>query len=103
VTHPEIDPVDHHRTTRQHAGEAMKNGANAVGIISVAFGVIALTVGLAAFATGHVVTGTVSVVVAIVVGAAGLAWLRHTHRQVRDAELRWHNTRSDAPAPPPSS
>ncbi|OBK30572.1 hypothetical protein A5634_15925 [Mycobacterium asiaticum] len=97
------DPVDHDRTTRKHAGEAMKNGSNAFGILGVAAGVIALVFGLASFATGHVAAGAVGVVIGVLAGAAGLVWLRHTHQQVRAAELRWHETYSDRPAPPPSS
>ena len=103
MTNPEIDPVDHDRTTRQHAGETMKNGRNAVGIAGVAFGVIALVIGLAALAAGHTTAGLVGIVVAVVVGAAGLIWLRRAHQKVREAELQWHNARSDEPAPPPTS
>ncbi|BDB41813.1 hypothetical protein Mkiyose1665_26750 [Mycobacterium kiyosense] len=99
----ETDPVDHYRTTRKHAGEAIKNGANGPGIAGVAIGVIALVIGLAAFATGHVAPGAASVALALVAGAAGLIWLRHTHRKVRAAELRWHQAHSDRPAPPPAS
>lgn len=103
MSQPEIDPVDHYRTTRRHAGESMKNGANAPGIIAVAAGVIALVVGLAAFATHHTSVGVAAVLVALAVGAAGLVWLRHTHQQVRAAELQWHHAHSDDAAPPPAS
>lgn len=103
MSQPEIDPVDHFRTTRQHAGETMKNGANAPGIIAVAMGVIALVVALAAFATRHASVGGVAVVIALVIGIGGLAWLRYTHRQVRAAELQWHQAHSDEAAPPPAS
>ncbi len=97
------DPVDHERTTRPHAGEALKNGSNAPGLAGVAGGVVALVVGLFALATGHAVAGLVAVILAAVAAAAGTAWLIHTHRQVRDAELQWHAIYSDTPAPPPSS
>jgi hypothetical protein len=30
------DPVDHSRTTRRHAGETIKNGVNAPGLLIVA-------------------------------------------------------------------
>lgn len=103
MDHTSTDPVDHDRTTRQHAGEAMKNGANAPGIAGVAFGVIALILGLSALATGHIATGATSVGIALVVGAAGLIWLQRAHRKVRDAELEWHDEHSDLPAPPPTS
>lgn len=100
---PKTDPVDHDRTTRQHAGEAMKNGANSVGIAAVGFGVTALITGLFAFATGNPGVGTGAVVLAVLVTAAGLAWLRRTHNRVRAVELRWHDAHSDRPAPPPTS
>ncbi|WP_235192455.1 hypothetical protein [Mycobacterium asiaticum] len=103
MTNPETDPIDHHRTTRQHAGETMKNGTNAPGIVGVALGVAALIIGLAALANGSFAAGTVCALVGLVIGGAGLAWLRRAHRQVRAAELRWHDTHSDEPVPPPTS
>jgi hypothetical protein len=36
LDYPRHDPVDHARTTRQPAGESMKNGANAPGLAGVA-------------------------------------------------------------------
>ncbi|MCV7198086.1 hypothetical protein [Mycobacterium angelicum] len=102
MDHLKSDPVDHHRTTRQHAGESLIDGANAGGVASVVVGVIALIVGLFALATREVVVGVVAVIVAVAAVGAGLFWLRHTHRRVRKAELRWHEAHSDE-APPPSS
>jgi hypothetical protein len=81
----------------------MKNGANAAGIASVGVAVVALVIGLAGLALGHAVEGAFCAGAAVLIGAAGLVWLRHTHRQVRDAELQWHDTHSSAPAPPPTS
>ncbi|OBK19330.1 hypothetical protein [Mycobacterium asiaticum] len=103
MTNPEIDPVDHHRTTRQHAGETMKNGTNAPGIVAIAIAVAVMVIGLAALANGSVLAGTGCLVSGVLIGAAGLTWLRRAHRQVRAAELHWHSAHSDAPAPPPSS
>ena len=40
------DPVDHVRTTRQHAGETVKNGQNGPGLIAVGIGVLALVISL---------------------------------------------------------
>jgi len=97
------DPVDHARTTRQHAGESMKNGANAPGLLAVAIGVVALVVGLFAFATGHAIVGAVALVLAVVVGGGGLIWLVRAHRRVRAAERRWHTSHPAAPAEPPTS
>ena len=60
MDNPRRDPVDHERSTRQHAGESMKNGANAPGLAGVAVAVVALIVGLFALATGHVVVGCIA-------------------------------------------
>jgi hypothetical protein len=85
---PRHDPVDHERTTRQHAGESMKNGTYAPGLAGVAVAVVALIVGLFALATGHVVVGCVAVILAAVCAAAGAGWLVFAHRRVRRAELQ---------------
>ncbi|MEB4207516.1 hypothetical protein [Mycobacterium sp. 94-17] len=95
--------VDHARTTRQHAGESLKNGANIPGLVGVGVAVIALTVGLFAVAVGHLVAGAIALSVAVVLGALSAAWLLRAHRRVRDDELRWHAAHSDQPAPPPTS
>jgi Flp pilus assembly protein TadB len=95
--------VDHARTTRQHAGESLKNGANAPGLVGSAVAVIALTIGLFAVAAGHLVAGATALIVAVLLGALSAAWLLRAHRKVRDAEVRWHAAYSDQPAPPPSS
>ncbi|GAB3017291.1 hypothetical protein [Mycobacterium bourgelatii] len=97
------DPVDHHRTTRKHAGETLKNGSNAPGLVAVAIGVITLIVGLYLLATGDAIAGTVAVVVALVAGTGGLGWLAFTHRRVRQAEQRLYAEAFDQPAPPPTS
>lgn len=60
-----IDPIDHYRTTRAHAGEAMKNGTNAIGIVGVAIAVIALISGLAALASGHAAAGIAALAIAV--------------------------------------
>ena len=60
MDNPRRDPVDHERSTRQHAGESMKNGANAPGLAGVAVAVVALIVGLFALATSHVVVGCIA-------------------------------------------
>jgi hypothetical protein len=100
---PKSDPVDHQRTSRQHAGESLTHAANAPGLAWVALAVVALVIGLYAFATGHALVGSVVVLLAAASGAAGVAWLLQTHRRVRSAELRWQARNSDKPAPPPSS
>ncbi|MBV8789202.1 MAG: MnhB domain-containing protein [Mycobacterium sp.] len=97
------DPVDHARTTRQHAGETFTHGANAPGLAGAAIALVALMVGLFALATRHTTTGWAGVIVAVVVGVLSAAWLLRTHRKVRNAERAWHAANSDEPAPPPSS
>lgn len=103
MDYPKNDPVDHDRTTRKHAGETVKDGTNAPGLIAVAIGVIALIVGLYAFATGAVTGGWAAVIVALVVGAGGLRWLAFAHRRVRRAERRLYAEKFDQAAPPPTS
>lgn len=103
LDYPKNAAVDHARTTRQHAGESLKNGTNVPGLAGSAVAVIALTVGLFAVATGHLVGGAIALIAAVVLGALSAAWLLRAHRKVRDAELRWHAAYSDQPAPPPSS
>lgn len=97
------DPVDHARTTRQHAGETMKDTRNAPGLIAAWIGVIAFVAGLFGFATGHALVGTVGVILAVVLVAGGLGWSTHTHRKVRRAEQRWHAEHPDVPKEPPTS
>lgn len=97
------DPVDHSRTTRQHAGETMKNGANAPGLVLVALGVVSMVLGLFAFAYGSTTAGTIAVCVAVPVALAGGAWLLVAHRRVRSDELRRAAVHPTAEAPPPSS
>jgi hypothetical protein len=97
------DPVDHERTSRQHAGESLTYGGNAPGLAGVAVAVGALCIGLFALATGHLLVGSAAAILAVVSGAAGGAWLVLTHRKIRAAELRWETMNSDKPLPPPSS
>ena len=97
------DPVDHARTTRQHAGETMKNGVNAPGLVTMAVGVVALVVGLASFASGNVATGAVCAGIAVLAWIVGGSWLWLTHRRVRQQELRWAEQHPHAEAQPPTS
>ena len=96
-------PVDHARTTRQHAGETLKNTANVPGLVAVAVAVLALTVALYELASGDIRIAAVAVVLAVFSGVAGLGWLICEHRRVRRAELQLVAMGSNAPAPPPSS
>lgn len=100
---PRNDPVDHQRTTRQHAGESLKDGANAPGLVAIAIGVVALILGLFALATQHPDVGVAAVILAAVAAAGGVAWMVVSHRRVRNAELHSSATHSDGPAPPASN
>ncbi|OBF17550.1 protein UsfY [Mycobacterium sp. ACS4331] len=97
------DPVDHVRTTRPHAGETFKNGANAPGLISGAIAVVALVAGLFAFAAGHATVGSVCVAIAAILGVGAGVWLFLSHRRVRAAERDWLAEHPEVPAQPPSS
>lgn len=48
------DPVAHQRTTRQHAGESLKDGTNAPGLVALAVGVVALVASLFGLVSGHI-------------------------------------------------
>lgn len=98
-----VDPVDHSRTTRQHAGETVKNGANAPGLVLMALGIVTLALSLAAFATGRASSGAIGLGVALVIAAAGGSWLFLAHRRVRKNELRLAATEPSVEAPPPTS
>jgi len=97
------DPVDHARTTRQHAGETMKAGVNAPGLIAVGVGMVALVVGLFSFASGSVAAGVVGVVVAVLLMAGGMLWLARTHRKVQEKQQDWHRDHPEAHYEPPTS
>ncbi|MDH6242863.1 hypothetical protein [Mycobacterium sp. OTB74] len=77
------DPVDHARTTRKHAGESMKYGANGLGLILIAIGVVAVLVSLSTVAVGQSLVGGVAALVALIAFVAGAVWLGSMHRRVR--------------------
>jgi membrane associated rhomboid family serine protease len=97
------DPVDHARTTRQHAGETMKNGVNGPGLILLAIAVVAMVTSLALFAMGNSSNGMVAAVVAVAAAAVGGVWVYLAHRRVREKEARWLAEHPEAPAQPPTS
>lgn len=97
------DPVDHARTTRQHAGETMKAGKNSPGLIAVGLGVLALVIGLFSFANSSVTAGIIGVVVAAVLMAGGLGWLARTHRKVAEQQRDWAREHPEVHYEPPTS
>ncbi|PRC41684.1 hypothetical protein C6A85_000000114390 [Mycobacterium sp. ITM-2017-0098] len=97
------DPVDHARTTRQHAGETMKAGVNAPGLIAVGLGVLSVVIGLFSFANGTRTTGIVAVVLAVLLIGGGLGWLALRHRKVQEQQQEWHENHPEAHYEPPTS
>jgi hypothetical protein len=97
------DPVDHARTTRQHAGESMKNGANAPGLALLAAGVIATVVCLASLATGFDSVAVTAALIAVLGYAGGAVWLVVAHRRVRAVEQQWLGEHPSVPPQPPTS
>lgn len=97
------DPVDHARTTRPHAGESLKDGSNAPGLLAVAVAVVVLVISLYFFASGQPGTGGVALGIAAIVAAVGGTWLALRHRRVRRRELDYLQTHPGAPQTPPTS
>ncbi|BBX20529.1 hypothetical protein CRI77_09760 [Mycolicibacterium duvalii] len=97
------DPVDHARTTRQHAGETMKAGHNAPGLIAVGLGVLALVVGLYSLANSAALGGVIGVAVAALLIGGGLLWLARMHRKVQWEQRDWHAKNPHAHYEPPTS
>lgn len=97
------DPIDHARTTRHHAGETMKNGANAPGLVLGAIGVIALVVSLFYFARGDSGVGIIAAVVAAGLVLIGGGWVLVAHRRVLAQERKWLAERPHVDPEPPTS
>ncbi len=94
------DPVDHARTTRPRAGEAMKDGTNLPGMVVTALGVVATVVCLFLFAAGNSTAGVVAAVAAVALLAAGLGWLYLSKRRVRQLHDEWREEHPGADTPP---
>jgi hypothetical protein len=95
------DPIDHHRTTRAHAGQNMKNTAAMPGLAFVAFAVIAFVLALASLATRHYQAGEVCIGVAVVAAVVASSWLYAQRRRIRNLKDEWLSEHPEAqPAPP---
>ncbi len=95
------DPIDHHRTTRAHAGQNMKNTAAMPGLFFVAFAVIAFVLALAALASQHYQGAEICIVVAVVAAVAASSWLYAQRRRIRGIKHAWQEQHTEAqPAPP---
>ncbi|MCV7191430.1 protein UsfY [Mycolicibacterium brumae] len=97
------DPVDHARTTRKHAGEAVKDNRNMPALLVLGVAVVLFAVAVAAFALGHSVAGAVAGVLALAGLIVGGLWLRTAHEQVRDIEDDWHDRHPETPQQEPTS
>ena len=97
------DSVDHARTMRQHAGESMKNGLNAPGMVVVWTAVIALVIAIYCLAVGARTAAGVGLGATLALGVFGFCWLAYTHRAVRKAERRWRAEHPGEPYEPPTS
>lgn len=90
------DPVDHARTTRPHAGEALKDTANMPALVVGGLALVAFVGGLAGFATGNAGLGVLLVVIAAVGFAVAGIWLMVEHRRVKHLEDRWYAEHPEA-------
>jgi protein-S-isoprenylcysteine O-methyltransferase Ste14 len=99
----QFDPVDHTRTTRPHAGESMKDGRNAPGLLALAAAVVLLVASLFQFATGRGAAGAGTLLLTIIAGALGTFWIVYIHRRVRREELGYLDTHPQVPEQPPNS
>ncbi len=97
------DPVDHSRTTRQHAGESMKSDINLPGMALVGLGLVALAIGLHSLATGAGVVALTALGLAVALVGGGLGWFALAHRKVRRLEDHWYATHPDQLYQPPAS
>ncbi|WP_102142531.1 protein UsfY [Mycobacterium hubeiense] len=83
------DPVDHFRTTQQHAGEPFIDIYCWPGLLSIALGLISLSGCVAAAAyKQHQWVLTTGVVGALAI-AGGIAWLVVEHHRVLRIERQW--------------
>jgi hypothetical protein len=83
------DPVDHSRTTQQHAGESFIDTLWLPGLALIAVGTVLIAGTVAATAYGNT---SVSLILGLVAGAlvtAGALLITVEHRRVKRVEERW--------------
>jgi uncharacterized membrane protein YcjF (UPF0283 family) len=83
------DPIDHFRTTQQHAGVSFVDVYCWPGIVSIALGVMSLIACLASAAYKHHEWVLTTGVVGALAIAGGTAWLVVEHHRVLRIERRW--------------
>jgi hypothetical protein len=90
------DPVDHARTTRQRAGESVKDAAKMPGLLLIGLGVVAMAICMGGFAIRQPGWGVVAAIVALLSVGAGLAWMNMEGRRIRNRERRWVDQHHDS-------
>ncbi|SHR91068.1 UsfY protein [Mycobacteroides abscessus subsp. abscessus] len=89
-----IDPVDHARTFRPHAGESLKDRVAWPGLAFIALGVLSVVLGLAAAAYMFYGWTLVASIAALVFFFLGWLWMHVERRRVRRMEAEWHQEHS---------
>lgn len=83
------DPIDHFRTTHQHAGESFIDIYCWPGLLSIVLGVISLMGSVASAAYQHHDWVLTTGIVGALAVAGGIAWLVVEHHRVLRIEQRW--------------
>ncbi|MEE6140254.1 protein UsfY [Mycobacterium sp. 050128] len=91
------DPIDHFRTTQQHAGEAFIDIYCWPGLLSIALGVMSLIGCVAAAAYRHPEWLLTMGIVGAMAIAGGTAWLMVEHHRVLRIEDLWRAEHSETP------
>jgi hypothetical protein len=89
------DPIDHFRTTHQHAGESFIDIYCWPGLLSIALGVMSLIGCVASAAYHHHEWVLTTGIVGTLAIAGGIAWLVVEHHRVLRIERRWHAEHSE--------
>src|SRR5215217_1688973 len=83
------DPIDHFRTTHQHAGESFIDIYCWPGLLSIALGVMSLIGCVTSAAYRHHEWVLTTGIVGALAIAGGIAWLIVEHHRVLRIEERW--------------
>ncbi|MCV7215604.1 hypothetical protein H7J51_09945 [Mycobacterium crocinum] len=97
------DPIDHSRTTRQRAGETMKNTRTMPGLVLGAVAIVAFVIGLFMFAASHIAAGVVAEVVAAIAAVVAVAWMLGQHRRIGRAAAAYAAEHPEARVEPPTA
>ncbi|NUS45353.1 MAG: hypothetical protein HOQ24_16895 [Mycobacteriaceae bacterium] len=74
------------RTSRNHAGEAIEDGANLPGLVLAMVGTAAVAAMLTALGSGFLGWAVVAAIVAAVCLAGGVGWLVIEHKRIKAKE-----------------